>query len=169
MVFLEINTVSYTQLVIRRQHNRWQRRWCSVYDIQFLQSRRRVWLDPRSICRKQPSRLHCVSQFLSIFSILYLLHWVKVVKRIIMQTRSRPASMISDKSKQQKWTHRLAKHAAKSSKLQKFFSHSPRRRASYRSTIASSEVMEKGRLLLGKQYDGPLNRAARPSSDVVDG
>lgn len=86
-----------------------------------------------------------------------------------MQTRSRPASMISDRSKQQKWTHRLAKHAAKSSKLQKFFSHSPRRRASYRSTIASSEVMEKGRLLLGKQYDGPLNRAARPSSDAVDG
>ncbi|KAI9289819.1 golgi-body localization protein domain-containing protein [Umbelopsis sp. AD052] len=74
---------------------------------------------------------------------------------------SRPASMISDSSKKQRWTQRIAN---KRPKFPNPFSANLRRRGSQRSNIIPSDVMEKGKLLLGKQYDGPMNRARVPDS-----
>ncbi|CAM0140417.1 unnamed protein product [Umbelopsis sp. WA50703] len=78
---------------------------------------------------------------------------------------SRPASMFSQSSKKQKWTQRLAKRASEAPRLQKLFSR--RRGKSRRASIpSSSEVMQKGKLLLGKQYHGPMNRRSTDTFDV---
>lgn len=87
----------------------------------------------------------------------------RLTHTVFHRKRSRPASMISDTSKKQRWTQRIAN---KRPKFPNPFSTSLRRRGSQRSNTVPSEVMEKGKLLFGKQYDGPMNRTR--TSDSIE-